>query len=55
MRKEHYCIVLFFFFKNPFQFAEDHFLGEEATVGKTGVRKANWEAEALASKRLVRL
>ena len=42
-------------FKNPFQFAEEHFLGEEATVGKTGVRKANWEAEALASKRLVRL
>ena len=52
VRKEHYCIV---FLKNPFHFAKEHFLGEEATVGRTGIRKANWEAEALASKRLVRL
>lgn len=37
MWKEHYCVVVFFF-SNPFQFAEEHV--EEATVGRTGLKKA---------------
>ena len=48
-----FFFLLLLFLKFPF--AEEHFLGEEATVGRTGVRKANWEIEALSSKRLVRL
>ena len=55
MRKEHYCVFLLLLLFLKFPSAEEHFLGEEATVGRTGVRKANWEIEALSSKRLVRL